>query len=127
MSSILEEFSNMEMAKQLFISAIAAITVCIPLYYYKAKQYRKAGRSVKYLELKLVLLLSPLILAPLLISKELPVIVKIIIFIASITAVILYYLSLIATHNRRRKLLGLPPRDEHTGLVIRDKGKRRKR
>ncbi len=120
---MLEEFYRMEMGNKLLISLITGVVISILLYAYTARKYRSVGRSVKHLELKILLLLSPVMLLPILISEELPVIVRIVIFLISIAGGVMYYFSISASHIRIRRIFGLSPRDEHTGLVIKEEMK----
>ena len=110
---------------QILVAMVVSAIIVIPISIYKHIKYRKEGKSVKSLALKLTLKIGlPIISIPILLSDVLSWPWKIGIITLMGLGGILYLTGIEDTRDVIRKILGLPPVDEHTGQVIKEETKK---
>ncbi len=104
------------------LSLLAFLMTCViglPLTFFKYRQYKKTGKSIKYLEFKIALAVGmPIISVPILLSN-MSIKWKLIAIILMLLSGVSYAYSLTSARKCFRKILGLSPEDEDTGEVIR--------
>lgn len=109
----------MDFGIQVLLSVGIATAIGLPIALYKFEKYRKEGRSIKYLALKVSLSIGlPIVAVPFLLSPKLSISEKIIIVIAMCIAGIAYSYGIRYSRKSFRNIMGLSPEDEHTGEVI---------
>ena len=111
----------MDFGIQLLVTLGIACAVCIPLVLYKYKKYRKEGKSIKYIELRVLITVGlPIMSVPFLLSNELTPLNKLIVIVLMFIAGVAYVYFITSARKSFRKIVGLPPEDEHTGEVIKE-------
>jgi len=87
-------------------------------------KYKNEGKSIKYLEFKISIAVGiPIVSIPFLLSNKLTIYHKLIIIIFMFIAGMIYACTMTAARKSFRKIMGLPPEDEHTGEVIKENKK----
>ncbi len=115
----------MDFKIQLILALIASLIVAYPVYFVMVKKYKMEGRSIKYLIYKVcIIVMTPILSIPFLLTNVLTPLDKIIVVLLMIGGGSAYLYSVTAARKSFRKILGLPPEDEHTGEVIKDKKQR---
>jgi Ca2+/Na+ antiporter len=115
----------MDFGIQLLVTLGIACAICIPLVIYKYKEYRKKGKSIKYLELKVLITVGlPIMSVPFLLSNELTPLDKLIVIILMLITGVAYVYFITSARRSFRKIMGLSLEDEHTGEVIKDNKKK---
>jgi len=110
---------------QLLIAFIVMCAIFIPTYLYKYKKYKKEGKSIKYLEFKIAIIVAiPIYSILLLLRNDLSFLQKIFLIIIALIGMIAYAYFIHSARRSFRKTMGLPLEDEHTGEVIKDEDKR---
>ena len=105
--------------KQLLIVFVVANAIGLPLYYILKKRYIKQGKSIKNLEYKIAYaIVLPIISIPALLTPVIPFWGKALGIALTGIAGWFYMASSRSAQTSFRKILGLPPVDEHTGEVI---------
>lgn len=106
---------------QLLIALALICVIGVPTILYKLKKYIKEGKSIKYLELKVMITVAiPIFSILLLLRKELSFIDKIFILLVALIGMIAYAYSITSARKSFREMTGLPPEDENTGEVIKE-------
>ena len=109
---------------QLLIALALICAIGIPTILYKYKQYRKEGKSVKNLELKVMITVAiPIYSILLLLRNDLSFLQKISLIILAFVGMVAYAYFITSARKSFRKMTGLPLEDEHTGEVIKRNGK----
>ena len=115
----------MDFGIQMLIAFFLTCVIGLPIYIYKYKQFRKEGKSIKYLEFKVVIAIGiPITSIPVLLSDMSPL-WKIIAIISMLLSGIAYGYSLTSARKSIRNILGLSPEDEDTGEVIKEEDKKK--
>jgi ABC-type amino acid transport system permease subunit len=110
---------------QMILALLITCVIGIPITLHKYKQYRKEGKSVKYLEFKVAIAVGmPIMTIPILLSA-MTVIWKVIALIAMLLSGIAYAYSVTSARKAFRKMVGLPPEDEDTGEIIKGDDKQK--
>jgi hypothetical protein len=111
----------MEFPEQLLLAIACSIVVFYPVYFILLKKYKKQGRSIKYLMPKLFIFIGiPILAIPVLLSDIFSSLEKLLLIIVATIAGLINYHSTTTARKTFRKIMGLPPEDEHTGEVIKD-------
>lgn len=114
----------MDFDTQLMIAFAVFCIIGIPTLLYVYKRYRKMGKSIKYLEAKIGLAVAvPIFLILLLLRDDLSWREKISLIILAMVGMVAYVYGINFARKAFRKIMGLPPEDEHTGEVIKEKKK----
>jgi len=115
----------MDLQTQLIIALGLAFAVGIPILLYMHNRYKKEGKSVKYLEFKVAIVVGiPIVSIPFLLSDNLSILDKVLLVISMLIAGVMYGYTMTSARRTFRKIMGLPPEDEHTGEVIKDNKKK---
>jgi len=116
----------MDFGLQLIVALAIALAVVYPLYFSMAKKYRMEGRSIKYLWHKLCIgVMMPILSIPILLSDVFPPLHKVVVILVAALAGLANLYSVTSARKSFRKILGLPPEDEHTGEVIKEEDKKK--
>jgi len=108
---------------QIFFAWVAACAICIPMLLYLRKKYKEEGRSIKYLDLKVMFfVVFPILLVPPLLSDMTILEITVIGLLAAV-GMVAYRYGFDASSRSFRRLMGWPPEDEHTGEAIKDEKK----
>jgi len=103
---------------QFLIAAIIACIIGIPILFHKHNKYKQEGKSIKYLELKILITVGiPIMSVPVLLSNA-SLVWKIFTIIVMVLSGSAYVYSIASARKTLRKIMGRPPEDEHTGEVI---------
>lgn len=114
----------MDFGVQVLAAVGIACIVGLPIAFYLYKKYRREGRSIKYLEFKIAIVVGlPIVSIPFLLSDKLTIVNKLLAIILMLISGIIYAYAITSGRKTFRKIIGLSPEDEHTGEVIKDKGK----
>lgn len=108
----------MDFDTQLLIAFGLSCAIGIPITLYKYNKNKRDGKSIKYLELKVLISVAlPILSIPVLLSN-MSFKWKIIAIFAALIGIVSYVYSITSSRRTFRKVLGLPPEDENTGEVI---------
>ncbi len=111
----------MDFRIQLILALIASLIVAYPVYFIMLRKYKREGRSIKYLIYKVcIIVMTPILSIPVLLSDVFSPFDKTIVIILGIAGGVIYLYSVTSARKSFRKILGLPPEDEHTGEVIKE-------
>ena len=106
---------------QLIVAWIISIAIVITIILIKYNKAKKEGKSIKNLALKVSLFIGlPIMSIPFLLNKKISLLDKFIIIVAMFIAGIVYSYGIRYSRRIFRKIMGLPPEDEHTGEVIKE-------
>ena len=107
---------------QLVVSVIVGSTIGIPIYRIKKKQYKKQGKSTKYLLYKIyITILIPIMLIPILLSDLTPL-SKLFVILLLLLVGILDINDSISFRKSIRNTLGFPHEDDELNEVIKEDG-----
>lgn len=110
----------MDFGTQMLLAFFVTCALSIPIILYKYRKFKKEGKSVKYLEFKITMMIGlPIMSVPMLLS-DLSLKWKVIAIILAALSGIAYAYGLTSARKSFRKILGLPPEDEDTGEVIKE-------
>lgn len=116
----------MDFDTQLIIALIVAGSLCTFLDVKLTRSYKKQGKSIKYLQVQIIFGVgTPIMAIPALLSDVIPLWAKIVGFFSVSIVSCLQLASLISARKSFRKILGLPPEDEHTGEIIKEEDKKK--
>ena len=105
----------MDFGVQLLIALGITCVIGLPILFYRYNKYKKEGRSVKYLEFKVAIIVGlPIISTLVLLNKEISILTKLIMILAWVISGIAYAYFLTSARKTFRKIMGLHPEDEHT-------------
>jgi hypothetical protein len=116
----------MDFRMQLVAALIVACAIAMTVEIIKKKQYKKERRSIKYLAYKVfIIVMLPIISIPFLLTDVLSPLDKLIVIGLMFLSGLGYLYYVTSARKTFRKILGLPPEDEDTGVVIKEdkKGK----
>ncbi|MBI5665022.1 MAG: hypothetical protein HZC49_08070 [Nitrospirae bacterium] len=111
----------MDFDVQLMIAWVISISVVLPIIFIKYNKAKREGKSIKNLVLKVTLLIGlPIISIPFLLSGNLSLLDKLAVIVVMVIAGTVYSYGIRYSRKALRKIIGLPPEDEHTSEVIKE-------
>lgn len=111
---------------EMLVADFVSLCIGIPVGIYKTKRYIKEGKSIKNLPRKVLLtIVLPIICIPFLLSN-LYWPWKILMIVGGALVGVSNLIGIDAAQTGLRQMLGLPPIDEDTGQVVKDKDDKEK-